>query len=505
MTMPVPRMEILAHVAAPSRAVDDTRYRTQARGYLDFRPTRRTAFFEPPSEGDFTSQNFTGFETQHNSQLPRHVASFNLGSPQLSFRSVENNLNSPLPLPRQQTHVRPQHSQVEVSWQEPPSEIPDSFPDSNLPLPEFCSPTRLLEHYLSIDYSSQLDHSPLARRSGERQRVPISSSQETTRPFSSPEQQRSQIVNNDQGNSRLESVSASQRPALNTTAPEPPTTRSGSQKRPASTENPVPEENPSSHGPQIPEDARGGSVIPQSPPLPSKPPLPAQPTTRSSGDVTHISSSHLSENEENEAPCRAESEPPQSKRARRFSQDPSPGKILPRSTSDIGPRRQKPSKNMAGKKTPANSFRGLEIRSPEPPVSDDPLRPDDLIAEAIGNLARELDLSKRFRPASQTREIRPFERGHWLIDCTTWDDELKWSSWAFLANYLPKGLAGWGVWCERDPEFSRIRLWCFGYMVGHLHLLIYLCSCRQVLFTGSSWIAADGKPVIVMGVRRPSG
>lgn len=144
---------------------------------------------------------------------------------------------------------------------------------------------------------------------------------------------------------------------------------------------------------------------------------------------------------------------------------------------------------------------GLEIRSPEPPVGEGILQPDDLIPEPIGSLALKLDLKKRFNPESQSREIRPFERGHWLVDCTTWDDELKWSSWAFLTDYLSNGLAGWGAWCERDPEFSRIRLWCFGHMIGHLHLLLYLVSQRKIIYTGSTWIGAEGTPVVIMGAK----
>lgn len=168
----------------------------------------------------------------------------------------------------------------------------------------------------------------------------------------------------------------------------------------------------------------------------------------------------------------------------------------------MGPGQKDP--NSGTGKAPSLGFRGLEIYSPEPPVGEHDLHPDDLIPGPIGALAKNLDLKKRFNPELQSREIRPFERGHWLIDCTTWEEDLKWTSWSFLKDYLSKGLAGWGVRCERDEAFSRIRLWCFGHMIGHLHLLLYLVSKRQLNHTGSSWIDAEGKPVVIMGAKPQS-
>jgi hypothetical protein len=125
-----------------------------------------------------------------------------------------------------------------------------------------------------------------------------------------------------------------------------------------------------------------------------------------------------------------------------------------------------------------------------------------MITDVLASLARNLDLEKRFRPESQTRELRPFERGYWLVDCTTWDPDLKRSAWEYLAKYLGSGAAGWGTTCKRDAAFSWIRLYCWGCVVGHMYLVLYLMSKRRVLYTGTSWIAADGAPVVVMGAKQ---
>jgi len=124
-----------------------------------------------------------------------------------------------------------------------------------------------------------------------------------------------------------------------------------------------------------------------------------------------------------------------------------------------------------------------------------------MITDVLASLARELDLEKRFQPESRTRDLRPLERGYWLVDCAGWDAGLKRSAWVFLADYLGKGAAGWGTSCRRDEGFSWIRLYCWGCVVGHMYLVLYLMSKRRVLYSGASWVGGDGKPVVVMGAR----
>jgi hypothetical protein len=124
-----------------------------------------------------------------------------------------------------------------------------------------------------------------------------------------------------------------------------------------------------------------------------------------------------------------------------------------------------------------------------------------MITDVLTSLARELNLEKRFKPESQARDLRPFERGYWLVDCASWDLDLKRSAWRFLTDYLGKGAAGWGTSCRRDRDFSWIRLYCWGCVVGHMYLVVYLMSRRKVLYTGTSWVGADGRKVVVMGAR----
>lgn len=488
--------EILVHIAAPSRASDDKRYRALAGAYLDFEPTRRIPISKPhelSSEGfKARSDPVEGVKTPkpknvqplhialHSSSQPCREELFELDSPQLSFRSVQNNMDSP-----RLRQVPDQSQQSQESWQAPPSEIPDSHPESYRPLENFCSPTRLLEHFLSGLDSSQSDHSPLAFRNVKEQKLAFCSSQATNEfsELASSQEEERELDPRHDGAIPVQDVHV-----------------------------------PSSLPPQPPRNTGGQQrdvVIPQSPIMNTKRSRLLPPTPAGNGDMSHITSSYPSQIDETRQPdattssSRADSEPPPPKRLRKSHQDPDPGIPLPRSSSDVGPRqvqaKDNPHQPALALKTPAQFLGELEISSPLPPIGEWNLRPRDLIPEVLGKLVNSLDLRKRFSPESQSRELRSFERGYWLVDCRTWEDDLKRRCWVFLADYLSKGHAGWGTRCDRTPGFSEIRLWCFGHLVGHIYLLIYLASERRVLFTGSSWIAGDGKPVVVMGAKPAPG
>lgn len=90
------------------------------------------------------------------------------------------------------------------------------------------------------------------------------------------------------------------------------------------------------------------------------------------------------------------------------------------------------------------------------------------------------------------------------MDCKGWDEELRRSAWEFLGRHLEGGLVGWGVSCGRDEAFSWMRVYCWGGVVGHLYLVLWLASQRRVKATGTVWVAGDGERVVVMGARPPS-
>ncbi|TGJ86964.1 hypothetical protein E0Z10_g1813 [Xylaria hypoxylon] len=212
-------------------------------------------------------------------------------------------------------------------------------------------------------------------------------------------------------------------------------------------------------------------------------------------ETTFLSSSRPS------ALTRADSEPPPKSRKLELITSPH---ALARASSDIGPR---PS---ADHKTAVTinflishgfTYESLEIRPPEPPISEPYIEPQELITQGLQKLGHDVGLPSRFRPKEQTRELRPYERGHWLLDCSSWQPQLKRNAWAFLANYIGTGIAGWGVCCTRDHDFQELRAYCWGSVVAHIYYVLWLSSHREIVFTGSAWVDAEGAKVIVMDPR----
>lgn len=140
------------------------------------------------------------------------------------------------------------------------------------------------------------------------------------------------------------------------------------------------------------------------------------------------------------------------------------------------------------------------ILPPEPEVSLD--RFTTHITLALANLAAHPDVHDRYQPVTVTREIRPLERGYWLIDPSPWSLDRQVKFWRFLEQVIGNGSLGWGVWCTRaaDSSFGVIRAYCWGEVVMHMYLLLYVASSSQVRKLGLCWV--DGQEEVVVRMRK---
>ena len=59
-------------------------------------------------------------------------------------------------------------------------------------------------------------------------------------------------------------------------------------------------------------------------------------------------------------------------------------------------------------------------------------------------------------------------------------------------------MGGWGVWCIKGEELETIRLYCWGVIVGHAYLLLYMASESKIKGTDACWIGGDGEAIIKM-------
>lgn len=432
--------EILVHVDAPALAANDVGYRQLAQAYLDFQPDTTTHLPEPTSyhaeargQQACDKPNYAPLFDQARLLGSQDSEQPVMDSQDLSFEGVLDNRNSP----RLRGEGKTGKDRVLV--------IPSSLPDIPSSQRSWCPPP-----------SEIADSYPMPAV------VMYTSPSRILRQWTTP-------------NSTISSTPNVTKDVLPSQLVEHASSQRGRRQdgQPLSS----------------PEDqvTNAQKVIPATPSSPTsarKRTRPFEEIDSDDPDITHITASDLCQPTRSAPSPRAESEPVLPKRSKTTHDRSSLRneiKPLSRSASDTTPRHRE---------TVSNS---LEIWSKAPPVGVNDVIPSDFISEKLGKLSKQL--SSRYRPEA-SREIRPFERGYWLLDSTTWSNGTHISFWEFLETYLEGGLAGWGVWCRRDEDRRWVRFYCWGHIVKHIYLLLYLASGRQLKVTGAEWMDAGGELVV---------
>ncbi|ODA81963.1 hypothetical protein RJ55_00468 [Drechmeria coniospora] len=436
-----PNVEILVHVAAPSRSVDDIAYRQLALAYLAFQPETAVKLPEAqvadPLIEDGEGMHCVGRRLcapssgqEFATALQEHA--FGPDSQDLSFQSAWDNCSSPPLQPANLgsssgTNV-PTSPGADTTLPELlPSQISDSYP-----LPDSgvlkITPTRILQRYLR-NSRTFVNTSPSPRQLAQADNAePELAEVPSSLPIPTPDPD----------------IEVSDAKQIVFDTPAAPTLKARIRKRKELAEV---------------EDA-------------------------SAFDMTHVSNSPTS------TPAissyREGSDPLPLSRSCATATDRIGSAHFPRSSSVIGPARASQASDNSDLETFAD---GMEIVPPSPPVGVTAVQPSDLISNELAKLAH--DLSSRFRPVER-RPVEPLERGYWLLDTSHWTTAKRAGLWRFLTNYIHSGLAGWGVWCRRDRAHDRVRLYCWGCVAKHTYLLLYLASERQVKTTGASWFGAEG-------------
>ncbi|KAI1733745.1 hypothetical protein F4680DRAFT_381016 [Xylaria scruposa] len=446
-----PDVEILIHIGAPSRAVDDARYRSLAAAYVAFEPIEPVHLYPQSSNHSIIedSRHSLAIDEDESSDISWDDRIGSFRSPQASFRSAVDNANSPqmriCKVPNRSFLQQIPSPATQASWETPPSFVQDSHPTNYLQCTSLTSPTRVLENYYFQCYEPS---------SGSSKHDSQSTMLNT--PSRYPSQNRGYRP------SSKKLISSSQQ-----MIPCTPHIRGVTEVQSNSREGPEYQE------PEAPvADESDDSVIEETRFLSSPPGL-----------------------------LRADSEP--LPKSRRLDLVTSPE--LSRAASDVGPQPLSDNKDRVKVEFLSNkhgyTYESLEIRPPEPPISEHYIEPQDLITDGLRELDRDVGTHPRYRPKKQTRLLSPYERGHWLLDCSSWEPQLKYDAWAFLANYIGLGVAGWGVWCKRDPSFMELRVYCWGTVVSHIWYILWLSTLQKIRYTGCSWIDAEGTRVVIMGSR----
>lgn len=143
----------------------------------------------------------------------------------------------------------------------------------------------------------------------------------------------------------------------------------------------------------------------------------------------------------------------------------------------------------------------LTIRAPQPSVSSASLTPSSLVTRSLESMHLKVPPSFHLCPTRITRPLRPFERGYWHIPLHHWPLARRHRCWAFVGDSIAKGKAGWGVCAQRDAEWSYMRLYCWGRIVGELWSLLCIAAegVQHIRGVGAVWIGGDGCVIVEAG------
>ena len=137
------------------------------------------------------------------------------------------------------------------------------------------------------------------------------------------------------------------------------------------------------------------------------------------------------------------------------------------------------------------------IRAPAPQPSLQPFKTH--ITESLKYLSETASLAQSYKPIFVSRDLEQSERGCWTFDMAPWPAQLRSEFFQFLAKMIETGRVGWGVWCVREPAASlTARVFCWGEVVRHVYLMLYVASKSKVRKLGLRWVDAEGEVVVQM-------
>jgi hypothetical protein len=148
-----------------------------------------------------------------------------------------------------------------------------------------------------------------------------------------------------------------------------------------------------------------------------------------------------------------------------------------------------------------------EVIPPAPKVSIE--SPGTLPSQITTHLeAIQTQNPMRFKPSKISRILELDERGYWLIESAAWPLSIQYEFWSSLCKYVNGGRFGWGVTLYRDPPNTHtmgaqvanglglVRLYCWGEIVEHIWLSLWLCSKGKVAGSGLKWFDAEDNVVV---------
>lgn len=502
--------EILIHITAPGLAADDRRYRAITAAYLDFQPTKRTKIVNHTGQSSKSQERLEVGVDKAPSRREKQPELFSqivgvptfIQSPSLSFDTVSISTNVARQFRPDKQRILQEESGLEFIRFAPQGVAEDSLLEKNIPIPLLNSSTKINkfvsnmipESNLFIPSSpSYLSPSPGLQNLRKREFNP---SVQVKVPNSLPANQYAEPPGFDKKT----------RVPQNSFTPELAEGSFQMSETSINSFSGIPEVQSSITIAQVPINSRNK-------PAPSLAITsavtitnPALQEAKSESEASIISENFFSPSTNGTNISFNSIKHKINGLFVRGDSEPTPKHLKLDITSLFEKRRFGRTQNNLSVKTPRARIPSMalfEIHSPFPAVSVTPLSEDSLLSPGLLKLARDLDITRCFgRQRRALRKLRPFERGYWCVTTDKWDFSEKKTAWQFLRNFVSSGYAGWGVRCLRDEGFTFIKVFCFGRIVSHVYLILYLASCKKILQSGCMWCDAVGKPTVVIPRQR---
>ncbi|EMC93383.1 hypothetical protein BAUCODRAFT_125250 [Baudoinia panamericana UAMH 10762] len=152
----------------------------------------------------------------------------------------------------------------------------------------------------------------------------------------------------------------------------------------------------------------------------------------------------------------------------------------------------------------------FSIFPPSPPVSCSGFTTH--VTRSLQWLVENSQISDHFQPVRVTRNVDLLERGYWLFRTDALPLELQVTTWQFLQKMIASGNAGWGIWCVRElgredegeaavetvGTLGNLKIFCWGEVIKHIYLMLYVASKSKVRRLGLQWCDAEEKVVVQM-------
>ena len=481
-------VEILVHATAPSRGQDDARYRALAQAYLNFEAATSHRLSNEPeldSEASVDAQASSQLQAEYEQSTleereseasyrpdeDRETTSAVLSSisiqnrapgfdsPILSFSSALDNADSPVwhGLLQNSAHTRPNASQSQhISHAS--AEVADSQPEVHKTISAFSSPTRILELYLQQVQTSEERSSSFYEIATNEQQI----------YGPSPD-----LPCGIQYHHSPISETMKGRTSLNSLTPSSPSPQKRQHQRVQRFTRHSKNNTPSTQDPAI--------------------------STKRKWPESRLDDSHASSSAPTQLSIESSIVTTRTTRSRKRQRMDGSVDELTRTHKITSTKVSMVTTSSAPSiETKSTWAEKLEIRPSPPPTSTKDLTPEMLVTPSLQQIAQKMPLAMLFRPKIQARGLRPMERGHWVVKCGKWDSGVRKRCWKCLGNFIKRGLVGWGVWCVRDEELDTIKVYCWGTIVGHVYLLLYMASESKIKTIGACWIGGDGKAIITM-------